>query len=248
MGEICCSQCKNCLEEENKNQIITQCDEPKKNFRKSKLKNDSIKQSEIINNDNENFNTNYQNIENENQKNGNEKKGNEKKGNENNFKDNYEKADMDKLSLINKMISCTEDFQRDASERKNDIVNEFEKIIDEKENNNDYVKNLNMDKKLRNLVLNYFLDKKNNDKQNNEKENDIENIIFQNNNQKITIKLFLQMICDKNDSVEENVWKVLEENPDNVYDILKKYEEIIIVTIPISEQKIITYYFFYNFN
>ena len=56
------------------------------------------------------------------------------------------------------------------------------------------------------------------------------------------------MICDKNDSVEENVWKVLEENSDNVYDILKKYEEIIIVTIPISEQKIITYYFFYNFN
>ena len=70
MGEICCSQCKNCLEEENKNQIITQCDEPKKNFRKSKLKNDSIKQSKIIDNDNENFNTNYQNIENENQKNG----------------------------------------------------------------------------------------------------------------------------------------------------------------------------------
>jgi len=238
MGEICCSQCKNCFEEENKNQIITQNNETKKNIRKSKLKNDSIKQSEIIDNDNENFNTNYQNIENENQ--------NQK--NENNFTDNYENADMEKLSFINKMISCPEDFQRDASDRKNDIVNDFEKIIEEKQNKKDYVKNLNMDKKLRNLVLNYFLDKKNNDKQNNEKENDIENIIFQNNNQKITIKLFLQMICDINDTVEENVWKVLEENSDNVYDILKKYEEIIIVTIPISEQKIITYYFFYNFN
>ena len=239
MGEIYSSLCKNCIEEEKSNQIEIQ---PKKNFRnlrKSKIleKNDSFNQKDI--NDNENFDTNYQNnYENE-----------YDNGNKDEKKIKYEKADMDKLCFINKMISCPDDYQRDASERKNDIVDHFEKRIEEREKNNEFVNVLNMDTNLRNLVLNYLLDKKNNDKQNSEKEKDIENIISQNNNnQKVTIKLFLQIICDITDSVEENVWKILEENPDNVYDILKKYEEIVIVTIPLNEKQIITYYFFYNFN
>ena len=241
MGEIYTICCQN-FKEENNHELKFYMRENRE-FRKSQIleQKDSIKQTEI--NDNEEFNTNENEYINENL--------NEKKKNKilnNNFIDNYENADMDKLLFINKMISSPEDLQREASKRLNDINVYFEKRIEEKENN-DFVNVLNMDKNLRILILNYFLDKKNNDKQNSKKEKDIENIISQNNkNKKITIKLFLQIICDINDSVEENVWKVLEENPNNVYDILKKYEEIVIVTIPLNEKKIITYYFFYNFN
>ena len=258
MGDIICIPCKNLIGKENSNELRRSgINRPTNNNNnlKSLNKNESFRQTNV----NDNFDSKINNIDNNPYKDNNNDNYNNvinnNNNNENNInKDNneiediYENADNDKLVLINNMISCPEDYQRTASERKNDINEHFEKRIDEREQYNEYVNVINTDKKLRKLVRDYFLDKKNNDKSNDQKENDIENIIAKNTKKKITLKLFLQIICEKDVTVEENIWRVLEENPDKVYNILKSYEEIIIVTLPINDKNIITYYFFYNFN
>ena len=260
MGDIICIECKKCIGEENSNELrmsgINRSTNNNNNNLNSLKKNESFRQTNV----NDNFDSKINNIDNNAYKdnnndnynndinNNNNNNGNNINKDNNEIEDIYENADNDKLVLINNMISCPEDYQRTASERKNDINEHFEKRIDEREQYNEYVNVINTDKNLRKLVRDYFLDKKNNDKSNDEKEKDIENIIKKNTNKNITLKLFLQIICEKDVNVEENVWRVLEENPDKVYNILKSYEEIIIVTLPINDKNIITYYFFYNFN
>ena len=258
MGELICIECKKCIGIENNNEIqmngINRSTNNNNNNLNSINKNESFRQTNV----NENFDSKINNIDNNSYKDNNNDNynndinnnynGNNINKDNNEIEDIYENADNDKLIFINKMISCPDDYQRTASERKNDINEHFEKRIEERDQNNEYVNVMNTDKKLRKLVRDYFLDKKNNDKSNDEKEKDIENIIKKNTNKNINLKLFLQIICKKDVSVEENVWRVLEENPDKVYNILKSYEEIIIVTLPINDKNIITYYFFYNFN
>ena len=253
MGDIICIPCKNLIGKEDE---LRMSGINRSSNNNSLKKNESFRQTNV----NDNFDSKINNIDNNAYKdnnndnynndinNNNNNNGNNINKDNNEIEDIYENADNDKLVLINNMISCPEDYQRTASERKNDINEPFEKRIDEREQNNEYVNVINTDKNLRKLVRDYFLDKKNNDKSNDEKEKDIENIIKKNTNKNITLKLFLQIICEKDVNVEENVWRVLEENPDKVYNILKSYEEIIIVTLPINDKNIITYYFFYNFN
>jgi len=221
MGSLLC-ECKECFPEKPNSQIIF---------------SSKIKKSSINNNNNTNTNNNNNNISDLYTSHRNTMFENKIDDDKKNNIDEYENDDLAIIELINEMRKKPDEF-RESMDRKNNINEEFEKIAEEEKEVSDLLYNENLIKEIRNIMYS----NKNVDLYN------IKNTIIKDNSGGSIDKFFyFENIVIKDEEVEENVWKFLENNREEIRNILQIYTNTSIVTVPYGNEQKKTYYFFYSF-